>query len=155
MHARREPGRELPVQPVREDRAEDRDPDRAADLPEEERARGRDAHVAVVDSVLHREHEHLHDRAEPEAEHDHRHHQRGQARLQHRQHQVLAQPHGREAVPGDQGRLAPVAVTPAIRASSRASAPKPFTVGLDEIESASAPPIRESSATERRLACRT
>ena len=72
VHARRQPRRELAVQPVREDRAEHGDADRAADLPEEERARRRDAHVPVVDRVLHREHEHLHDRAEPEAEHDHR-----------------------------------------------------------------------------------
>ena len=47
-------------EPVREDRAEERDADRAADLAEERRARGRDAEVLVVDRVLRGEHEHLH-----------------------------------------------------------------------------------------------
>ena len=46
-------------------------------------------------------------------------------------------------------------VTTSIRASSRVSAPKLFTVGFDEIESARAPPIRESIATERSWALRT
>ena len=45
-------------------------------------------------------------------------------------------------------------VTPPMRASSRGSAPKVFTVALDEMESASAPPIRESSATDFRFAGR-
>ena len=40
-------------------------------------------------------------------------------------------------------------VTPAILASSRASAPKLRTAALPEIESARAPPIRVSSDTER------
>ena len=44
-----------------------------------------------------------------------------------------------------------ISVTPAIRASSRASAPKDFTVALDEMESAIAPPIRESIATDFRF----
>ena len=42
-------------------------------------------------------------------------------------------------------------VTPAIRASSRASAPKLRTAALPEMESARAPPIRVSRATERWL----
>ncbi len=46
-------------------------------------------------------------------------------------------------------------ITPAKRASSRASAPKAFTVGLEEMASASAAPIWESRALERRLAGRT
>ena len=45
-------------------------------------------------------------------------------------------------------------VTPAMRASSRASAPKAFTEAFDEMESASAPPIRESSATDFRFSGR-
>ncbi len=70
---------EVCVQAVREDRAEDREPDRAADLPEEKRTRRRDAHHAEVDGVLHREHQHLHHCAEPETEHDHV-ERRGQSR---------------------------------------------------------------------------
>ncbi len=46
-------------------------------------------------------------------------------------------------------------ITPAKRASSRASAPKVFTVGLDEMASARAAPIWESRALERRFAGRT
>ncbi len=46
-------------------------------------------------------------------------------------------------------------VTVAMRASSRASAPKPLTVGFDEIASDSAPPMRESRATDFRFAFRT
>ena len=46
----------------------------------------------------------------------------------------------------------PAADTCTSNASSRASAPKLFTVGLDEIESARAPPMRESMATDRRCA---
>jgi len=45
-------------------------------------------------------------------------------------------------------------VTPPMRASSRASAPKLFTVGFEAIESDRAPPMRLSSATDRRLAGR-
>ena len=58
-------------EPVREDRAEQRDADRAADLPEQRRARRRHAELLVVDRVLRREHEHLHHHAEPETEHQH------------------------------------------------------------------------------------
>jgi hypothetical protein len=47
------------------------DADRAADGAEEGRAAGRGTQVAVVDGVLHRQHEHLHDHAEPDAEHEH------------------------------------------------------------------------------------
>ncbi len=46
-------------------------------------------------------------------------------------------------------------MTPANRASSRASAPKALTVGLDEMASASEAPMCESRALERRLAGRT
>ena len=68
----------------------------------------------------------------------------------------MDQPDVGVAVPGDEGRACATSlVTTAIRASSRASAPKPFTVGLEEMASASAPPMRESSATERRLAFST
>ena len=44
-----------------------------------------------------------------------------------------------------------ISVTPAMRSSSRASAPNALTVALDEMESAMAPPIRESSATDFRF----
>ena len=40
------------------------------------------------------------------------------------------------------------------RASSRASAPKLFTTGLRQMASGSAPPMRESSALDARLAGR-
>jgi len=43
-------------------------------------------------------------------------------------------------------------VTAATRASSRASAPNALTVGLEAMESARDPPMRESMATERLLA---
>ena len=68
---RAEPSARSVAEPVREDRAEHRDADRAADLPEQRRARGGDAELLVRDGVLDREHEHLHHHAEPEAEHDH------------------------------------------------------------------------------------
>ena len=63
--------RELLAEAVREDRAEDGDADRAADLPEQRRARGGDAEEPVVDRVLRGEHEHLHHQPEPEAEEQH------------------------------------------------------------------------------------
>jgi hypothetical protein len=47
------------------------------------------------------------------------------------------------------------AVTPLIRSSSRCSAPNAFTVGLEDSESDSAPPIRLSRATDFRFAGRT
>ena len=47
------------------------DAERAADRAEERGARGRDAEIGVVDRVLHRDDQHLHDHAEPEAEHEH------------------------------------------------------------------------------------
>jgi hypothetical protein len=63
--------RELVGEAVGEDRAADRDAEAAADRAEERRARGRHAEVAVVDVVLDREHQHLHDEADSEAEDDH------------------------------------------------------------------------------------
>jgi hypothetical protein len=53
---------------VGEDRAEDGDADRAADLAEERRAGACDAQVLVVDRVLGDQHEHLQHEAQPEPE---------------------------------------------------------------------------------------
>ena len=81
--------RELAVQAVGEDRPEEGDADRAADLPEEDRAGRCDAHHAKLDRVLHREHEHLH----------HHPHTRGRATSM----STEASPHrGADAVPREQ-----------------------------------------------------
>jgi hypothetical protein len=56
---------------VGEDRAADGHAEAAADRAEEGRPGGRHAEVAVVDVVLHGEHEHLHDEADPQAEDEH------------------------------------------------------------------------------------
>jgi hypothetical protein len=50
-----------------EDRAQHRRADRAADEPEERCARGRDPEVAVLDGILHRDHQDLHDHAQPQS----------------------------------------------------------------------------------------
>src|SRR5258706_6192256 len=50
--APRKCGGELGAQPIREDRAENRRPDRAADRAKQSRPRGRDPEVRVVDGVL-------------------------------------------------------------------------------------------------------
>jgi len=71
VRAWRQPLRQLGVQPVGEDRAEKRNPDRAADRPEHRRAGRGDPKEPVVDRVLHREHEDLHHHPEPESKDDH------------------------------------------------------------------------------------
>ena len=52
-----------------EDGAEHRHPERAADGPEQRGAGGRDAEMLVVDAVLHRQDQHLHDHAHAEPQH--------------------------------------------------------------------------------------
>ena len=63
-HARRELACEVLRKLVGEDRAEDRDADRAADLPEHRRRRRCDPEVLVRDRVLRGENEYLHHQAE-------------------------------------------------------------------------------------------
>ena len=55
----------------REDRAEDRDSEGAADRSGERGGRGRDADVLGLDVVLHHEHEHLHHQADPDPDDEH------------------------------------------------------------------------------------
>ena len=68
VHAGRDAPCELVREPVAEDRAEDGDADRAADLADERRAGGGHAEQPLVDRVLGREHEHLHHQSEAEPE---------------------------------------------------------------------------------------
>ena len=58
-------------QPVHEDRAEQRDAERAADRPEERRRAAAGAQVLLLDAVLRDQHRGLHQEAHADAEHDH------------------------------------------------------------------------------------
>ena len=69
--AGRDAGGEVMCQLRVEHRAEDGDTDRTADRAEERGSARRRTQVSVVDRVLHREHEHLNDEAEPDAQHKH------------------------------------------------------------------------------------
>src|SRR5581483_3531386 len=70
------PARQRAGEAGREDRAEDRGADRSADQAEKRRTGCRRAEVRVIDGVLHRHDQDLHDAAEAEAQDEHPHRSR-------------------------------------------------------------------------------